>query len=48
MERHSVDEVTAFEMLRDHARATNRKLVDIASAIVDGHPLLPNRSQAGP
>jgi hypothetical protein len=28
MERHSVDEVTAFEMLRDHSRAANRKLVD--------------------
>jgi AmiR/NasT family two-component response regulator len=48
MERHSVDEVTAFEMLRDHSRAANRKLVDIASAVVDGHPLLPKRSQARP
>jgi hypothetical protein len=27
--------------LRDHARATNRKLVDIAASVVDGHPLLP-------
>jgi AmiR/NasT family two-component response regulator len=41
MERHSVDETTAFEMLREHARATNRKLVDIAAAVVDGHALLP-------
>jgi AmiR/NasT family two-component response regulator len=41
MERHSVDETTAFEMLRAHARATNRKLVDIAASVVDGHPLLP-------
>src|ERR671917_2488993 len=41
MERHSVDETAAFEMLRDHSRAANRKLVDIASAVVDGHPLLP-------
>jgi AmiR/NasT family two-component response regulator len=41
MERHSVDEVSAFEMLRDHSRAANRKLVDVASAVVDGHPLLP-------
>src|ERR671917_2573325 len=41
MERHSVDEDAAFEMLRDHARTANRKLVDIASAVVDGHPLLP-------
>jgi len=41
MERHSVDEASAFEMLRDRSRSSNRKLVDVASAIVDGHPLLP-------
>jgi AmiR/NasT family two-component response regulator len=46
MERHSVDETTAFEMLRDHARAANRKLVDIAAAVVDGHALLPGRSHS--
>jgi AmiR/NasT family two-component response regulator len=46
MERHSVDETSAFEMLRDHARATNRKLVDVAAAVVDGHALLPARSRA--
>jgi hypothetical protein len=28
-------------MLREHARASNRKLVDIAGAVVDGHALLP-------
>jgi AmiR/NasT family two-component response regulator len=43
MERHSVDEPVAFEMLREHARATNRKLVDVASAVVDGHRLLPKQ-----
>jgi hypothetical protein len=36
-ERHSIDEPAAFEMLREHARSTNRKLVDVASAVVDGH-----------
>jgi len=41
MERHSVDETAAFDMLRAHSRSTNRKLVDIASAVVDGHALLP-------
>jgi AmiR/NasT family two-component response regulator len=41
MERHSVAEDAAFEMLRDNARAGNRKLIDIASAVVDGQPLLP-------
>jgi AmiR/NasT family two-component response regulator len=43
MERHSVDEPAAFELLREHARATNRKLVDVASAVVDGHRLLPKQ-----
>ena len=43
MERHSIDEPAAFEMLRDHARSMNRKLVDVASAVVDGHRLLPKQ-----
>ena len=41
MERHAIDEQVAFEMLRTHARSGNRKLVDIAGAVVDGHRLLP-------
>jgi AmiR/NasT family two-component response regulator len=41
MERHSVAEDAAFELLRTHARATNRKLIDVATAVVDGHALLP-------
>jgi AmiR/NasT family two-component response regulator len=41
MERHSVDEDTAFEMLRERSRTDNRKLVDLATAVVDGHGLLP-------
>jgi len=41
MERHSVGEAEAFEMLRDHSRSGNRKLVDVATAVVDGHRLLP-------
>jgi AmiR/NasT family two-component response regulator len=43
MERHSINEPTAFEMLREHARSTNRKLVDVASAVIDGHTLLPKQ-----
>ena len=46
MERHSVDEASAFEMLREHSRTANRKLVDVASAVVDGHRLLPKQPQA--
>ena len=41
MERHSVDEAAAFSLLREHSRTSNRKLVDIAAAVVDGHGLLP-------
>ena len=46
MERHSVDEAAAFGMLRDHSRAANRKVVDVAAAVVDGHRLLPKDPQA--
>jgi AmiR/NasT family two-component response regulator len=45
MERHSVDEATAFKMLRDHSRASNLRLVDVATAVVDGHRLLPKQPQ---
>jgi AmiR/NasT family two-component response regulator len=41
MERHAVDEATAFEMLRERSRIDNRSLVDLAAAVVDGHRLLP-------
>ena len=46
MERHSIDEAAAFEMLRHHSRAANRKTIDIATAIVDGHRLLPKQPRA--
>ncbi len=44
MERHTVDEDAAFDLLRSHARTTNRRLVDVASAVVDGHALLPKEA----
>lgn len=46
-ERHLVDEERAFQMLRDHSRKNNLKLVDVAAAVVDGHSLLP-RDRQGP
>ena len=46
MERHSVNEQNAFEMLRDQSRVSNRKLIDLAAAVLDGHSLLPERPQA--
>ena len=41
MERHGLDERAAFELLRGHARRTNRKIVDVAEQILEAHPLLP-------
>jgi response regulator NasT len=41
MERHSIDEEAAFEMMRERSRIDNRKLIDLAAAVVDGHLLLP-------
>lgn len=47
MERHGVDEREAFAMIRDHSRRTNRKVVDVAEAIVASHRLLPSPELAG-
>jgi AmiR/NasT family two-component response regulator len=43
MERHSIDEADAFAMLRERSRIDNRKLIDLAVAVVDGHRLLPKQ-----
>ena len=43
MERHGLDEGAAFGFLRDHARSTNRRVVDVARAVTEGHALLPRR-----
>jgi len=45
MERHAIDEASAFEMLREHSRVDNRKLIDLAAAIVDGHRMLPREPE---
>lgn len=46
MERHSVTERKAFELLRDQSRKSNRRVIDLAHAVSDGHALLP-KSDAG-
>ena len=46
MERHSVDNADAFEMLRDQSRRANTKLADVAAAVVAGHRLLPKQPDA--
>jgi AmiR/NasT family two-component response regulator len=44
MERHGISDRAAFERLRDHARNTNRRVVEVAQSVVDGHALLPPRA----
>lgn len=44
MERHAIDEASAYEMLRRQSRTDNRKLVDLAAAVVDGYRLLPGET----
>src|SRR6185312_2349345 len=46
MERHAIDETRAFDMLRHRSRIDNRKLIDLAAAVVDGHRLLPKNPDA--
>jgi response regulator NasT len=43
MERHAMSEHEAFGLLRDHSRASGRRVVDVARAVVEGHALLPKR-----
>lgn len=45
MERHGIDEEAAFNLLRDQARSKQTKLVDVAEAVVTGHPLLPAKGE---
>jgi AmiR/NasT family two-component response regulator len=45
MERHGVDEHQAFELLRQQARRSNRRVIELAQAVADGHSLLPNRAR---
>jgi AmiR/NasT family two-component response regulator len=40
MERHSLGDRAAFELLREHARSNNRTVVDVAAAVTEGHALL--------
>ena len=40
MERHGIDEQQAFAVLREHARRTSTKIVDVAASILASHRLL--------
>jgi len=49
MERHGIDEDEAFGMLRDKARQADRKVVEVAEAVVLSRSLLPRQgNQAVP
>ena len=47
MERHNLDDRAAFQRLREHARSTNRTVVDVAAAVAEGHALLPKGERLG-
>jgi response regulator NasT len=40
MERHSLDDSAAFDMLRENARNSGRKVIDVSEALLRSHPLL--------
>jgi response regulator NasT len=44
MERHSIDEDIAFLLLRDESRKTNRKLIEVAQAVIGARALLPDNA----
>ncbi len=48
MVRHAVDGQHAFQMRRDHARGTSRKIVDIAESVLASHRLLPSGGEPTP
>ena len=43
MERHTINEREAFELLRDHARSSGRRVVEVAQSVLEGHALLPKQ-----
>jgi response regulator NasT len=45
MERHGIDEGAAYEMLRDSARSSQRKVVDVSESLLQAQPLLRERPQ---
>jgi AmiR/NasT family two-component response regulator len=48
MERHAIDSDSAFALMRERSRIDNRKLIDLATAVVDGHRLLPKQPRTPP
>jgi AmiR/NasT family two-component response regulator len=48
MERHSITERDAFELLRRHSQRTGRKLADVADAVASSHLMLPGPPRPSP
>lgn len=46
MERHAIDAVDAFTMMREHARANQLRVVDVATSVLTARDLLSNRAAA--
>jgi AmiR/NasT family two-component response regulator len=46
MERHSIDDAAAFELLRGQARRSGRRILDVAQAVLDARSLLPKANTA--
>ena len=44
MERDKIREDAAFSLIRDEARRSNRRVVDVAETLLGGHALLPPKS----
>jgi AmiR/NasT family two-component response regulator len=44
MERHGIDEEEAFKLLRDQARRSQLKMVEVAEAVLSSYKLLPSES----
>jgi AmiR/NasT family two-component response regulator len=45
MERHSINEEEAFKMLRDQARRSQVKMVEVAEAVLSSYMMLPSGSK---
>jgi response regulator NasT len=47
MERYSIGDEAAFEMLRDHARRSSAKVLDVSDALLRSHTLLSGEVKTG-
>jgi response regulator NasT len=48
MAEHGIDQNAAFDLLRNHARRSSTKILDVAEAVVHSHSLLATSEQQAP